>query len=398
MTRASLMILALLILHVLLGALCLVVARHGERSRALHLWGVGLLCYAVGLLTTLLTAIPVDVAKVVGNALIAIAPIFTVAGLLEHTEVRLHRGWVGTLAIVTVAIILANHLRTPYSVAVDMLTPAPLANILFLYAAFALLRRPPADATGPARFLAGILLFCIVLWTVRIGMIWMSLGGTNDRDRTDLTVASFVIGQLLIVVASTLGLFWVEVRRMQAALLRIANTDGLTGIANRRATVARFDAEAQDAALHGRSFSIAVFDVDHFKKVNDTYGHGTGDATLRYVAQRLGTGLRGIDAVGRIGGEEFVVLFSGHDHRAALDAANRLRGIVAAEPLVAGGGVLSITLSAGVATFPDDGTDWDRLFNIADKRLYAAKRDGRNRVVGKFGALPEGMSAAAPST
>jgi diguanylate cyclase (GGDEF)-like protein len=382
---------------VLLGGLCLVVARHGERSRALRLWGLGLLCYAAGLLTTLLTVMPVDIAKVVGNTLIAVAPIFTVAGLLAHTQVRLSRAWIGALTFVTLAILLANHLRTPYSVAVDMLTPAPLANILFLYGAIVLLRRPPADAAGPARFLAGILFFCIALWTVRIGMIWMSLGGTNDRERTDLTVAAFVIGQLLIVVASTLGLFWVEVRRSQAALLRVANTDGLTGIANRRATMARFDEEAARAARSGRPFSIAIFDVDHFKRVNDTYGHGTGDATLRYVAQRLGTGLRAIDAVGRIGGEEFVVLLAGEGPVPAFETADRLREIVAAEPLVAGGGVLSITLSGGVATFPEDGSDWDRLFNVADRRLYAAKRDGRNRVVGAFGTLSGEMTAGTPS-
>lgn len=384
MTRASLMILALLALNILLGALCLVVARRGERSRALRLWGTGLLCYAIGLLTTLLTVIPVDIAKVVGNTLIAISPVFTVAGLLEHTEVRLHRGWVGAACAATVAIILANHLRTPYSVAVDMLTPAPLANALFLYSAIVLLRRPPRDASGPARFLAGILLFCVLLWTVRIGMIWLSLGGTNDRDRADLTIASFVIGQLLITVASTLGLFWVEVRRMEATLLRIANTDGLTGLANRRATIAQFELRAARAERQGRPLSIVVFDVDHFKKINDTYGHGTGDIALRFVAQRLGIGMRELDTVGRVGGEEFVVLLEGEGHATALDAANRLREIVAADPLVAGGGVLSITLSGGVATYPDDGNDWDRLFNIADRRLYAAKGRGRNRVVGSI--------------
>ena len=169
---------------------------------------------------------------------------------------------------------------------------------------------------------------------------------------------------------------------MEASLLRIANTDGLTGLANRRATIAEFDARAARAARQGRPLSIVVFDVDHFKKINDTYGHGTGDIALRFVAQRLGIGMREFDTVGRVGGEEFVVLLEGEGQATALDAANRLREIVAADPLVAGGGVLSINLSGGVATYPDEGDDWDRLFNIADRRLYAAKGRGRNRVVG----------------
>lgn len=389
MTRASTMILALIVLHVLLGVLCLVVARGEKRSQALRLWGLGLLVYAAGLLVTLLTVIPVDVAKVVGNALIAFTPVLTVGGLLQHSGVRLDRKWVAAGYGLTVLALALNHLGDSYAVLVDMLAPAPLANVLFLVAAVALLRTPPPEARTAARFLAGILFFCVAVWTVRLWVIWLSLGGTNDRERTDLTVALFVIAQLVIAVAATMGLFWVEVRKMEAALKWLAHTDVLTGLPNRRATLQRFEQEAARAARHRRSFSIVVFDVDHFKRVNDSYGHGVGDETLKHVAHVLAASARDFDVIGRVGGEEFVVLLTEEESEGAVAAANRLRESVAARPVAAGGHALPITLSGGVATYPDDGLDWDVLFQAADRRLYEAKSGGRNRVVG---AAPEGAA------
>ncbi|HEY2941872.1 MAG TPA: GGDEF domain-containing protein [Vicinamibacteria bacterium] len=381
------MLLALLVLNTLLGVLCLVVARGERRSGALRLWGWGLLSYAIGLLITIPTVIPVDLRKVVGNALIAYAPVLTVAGLLCHTTVRLDRRWVGLGFALTVLLLIANHSLARYSVIVDMVAPAPIANVLYIFAATALLRHPPDDAKAAARFLAGILVFCVVVWTLRLIVIWLSMGATNDRDRADLTIALFAIAQMVIAVAATLGLLWVEVRNMQAALQRLANNDPLTGLANRRATVARFEQEAARAARHRRPFSLVVFDVDHFKKVNDTHGHGVGDRTLKYVADVLNTHKREIDSVGRIGGEEFVVILTEEAAGGALAAADRLRETVAAGRVQSEHHSIQVTVSGGVATYPDDGENWDQLFAAADRRLYESKREGRNRVT--CGAAPE---------
>src|SRR5439155_15967315 len=139
------------------------------------------------------------------------------------------------------------------------------------------------------------------VWTVRLLLIWISMGGTNDRDRADLTVALFAIAQMVIGVAATLGLLWVEVRNMAAALQRLANDDVLTGLPNRRATMARFEEEAARAARHQRSFSLVLFDVDHFKQVTDTYGQGFGHQTLKHVVEALHTNERPVAAGGRCG-------------------------------------------------------------------------------------------------
>lgn len=383
MTRANTLVLALLILNTLLGLLCLVVARGERRSVALRLWGWGLLAYSIGLLITIPAFLPFALRKVVGNGLIAFAPILTVAGALSHTHWRLRRSWILPGFIASVIPIVINHLVAHPNVLVDILAPAPIANVLFIIAALAFLRDAPPAARNAARFVSGVFLFSVVVWTLRMITILTTIGATNDRDRADLTIALFAIAQLVIAVGSTLGMLWIEVREMQTELQRLADTDPLTGLPNRRAAMDRVGEELERAVRHGREFSMAIFDIDFFKRINDTHGHLAGDAALKHVSRLLDGAKRSVDVVGRIGGEEFLVLFSEHDAARAISAANRLRELVAAMPLpYAGDTLLAPTLSGGIATYPEDGRDWDALFAAADSRLYAAKTAGRNRIEG----------------
>jgi diguanylate cyclase (GGDEF)-like protein len=381
MSRASTLLLALLILNALLGTLCLVVGRGERKSAALRLWGWGILLYSAGLLITIPPVIPLALRKIVGNAMIAYAPILTTGGVLSNTRFRLSRRWTTIAFLASVIPIVINHLGAHPLVLVDFLAPAPIANVLFLIAAVVLVRDPIAEAKSASRFLAALMLFTVVVWTLRMISILTSVGATNDRDRADLVVALFAIAQIVAAVATTLGLLWIEVRKMEAALRHLADTDALTGLPNRRATVARFGEEAARAARHDLSLAMVVFDVDHFKRVNDTYGHLAGDAALRHVAAVLANEKRTNDVVGRIGGEEFVVILPEEDATGAAIAANRLREAVATAPLAAGGAVFSVTISGGIGVIPQDGRDWDAVFAAADHRLYAAKEGGRNRVV-----------------
>ena len=390
MSRASTMILALLLLNVLLGVLCLVVSRSERKSNALRLWGWRLLTYSVGLFITIPPLIPLALRKIAGNALIAYAPILCTEGLVEHTTFRLNRRWTTLAFFASVLPIVINHivLGAKYSVLVDFLSPAPIANVLYIIGAIALIQRPPRAAKNAARFLGGMLIFCVLVWTARMAGILFSVGTTNDRDRADLTIALFAIAQLIISVATTLGLLWVEVRRMEAALRQLADTDTLTGIANRRATLARFEEEVARASAGKRPIGLAVFDIDFFKRVNDSHGHLAGDAALRHVAALLESSRRETDFVGRVGGEEFVILFPDQNAEEATAAADRVRETIASSGVVELAGKLTVTVSGGVAAWPADGADWDQLFAVADQRLYAAKRHGRNRVEGPESEMP----------
>jgi len=382
MSRAYTMVLALLALNVLLGSLCVLVSRSQRPSRPLALWGWGALIYAAGLALTLMNFLPPLVVKVGGNALIAFAPIPMIDGLLHHTRYRIRWEWAWPAFIAVVLLLLVNSLTASPMVLINFIAPSVISNIVFLIGGIALLIDSPRDAKTAARFLAAACLAAVALWTARVVMLVFKIGATNDRDRADLVIALFAIAQMIIGVGSTLALLWIEVRQMEAELERIAYSDALTGLPNRRSTLARFHEELTRADRRNEKFALMVIDIDRFKNFNDTYGHQWGDTVLKHVARTLAAAKRNEDVMGRIGGEEFLIVLTGLDEHVAEDAANRLREKLASLPIVAAGTGVTVTISAGLSIFPIDGRDWESLFSVADARLYAAKREGRNRVVG----------------
>lgn len=154
--------------------------------------------------------------------------------------------------------------------------------------------------------------------------------------------------------------------------------DPLTGMLNRKALAVRVHELSQQSAITGEPVGVIVADLDHFKHVNDTHGHSTGDAVLRDVAYLLRKQLRAFDLAYRLGGEEFLILVPGSDIERTAELAERLREGVGAEPV--GGGV-QVTLSLGVAASGrEERFDYAMVFAEADVALYSAKRSGRNLV------------------
>ena len=160
-----------------------------------------------------------------------------------------------------------------------------------------------------------------------------------------------------------------------ARLEALLREDALTGLSNRRAILTQLAGMVSGARRHGHPLSIAVCDIDHFKRVNDSYGHKAGDEVLVASAHAMGTHLRQEDQLGRLGGEEFLVLLPDTDGDAAMHAAERMREEVAAAP-----SPVSVTVSIGIATWEDEETP-EALLARADEALYAAKDAGRDRVL-----------------
>ena len=161
----------------------------------------------------------------------------------------------------------------------------------------------------------------------------------------------------------------------------MATTDGLTGLTNHRSFQERFEDLLMRAQRHGHKVALLLCDIDHFKNVNDNYGHPVGDEVLRRVAKVLQEVPRKIDIPARYGGEEFAVLLDNVDVAQAKAVAERLRIEIAKTVVETDKGPLSVTESIGIAAFPDDGRDRATLIERADLALYHAKHTGRNRVV-----------------
>jgi two-component system, cell cycle response regulator len=232
----------------------------------------------------------------------------------------------------------------------------------------------------------------IPVWTKRI-----KLRGAESLLVLPLTAGDEVIGTLALA-SRTRNRFRKDIREMLGVIANqvatslqnammyrkmetMATTDGLTGLTNHRTFKERFAQLLERSARHGHKAAVLLCDVDHFKKVNDNYGHPVGDEVLRQVARVLKGAVRVIDIPARYGGEEFAVVLEATDLEGALRLAERIREDVGRLEIPTDKGPLSVTMSIGVAAFPDDSREQAQLIERADLALYHAKESGRNRVV-----------------
>jgi len=161
---------------------------------------------------------------------------------------------------------------------------------------------------------------------------------------------------------------------------RLSITDGLTGLWNRRLFDLRMNEELQRAIRFQEPFGLMLVDLDHFKNVNDRYGHQAGDAVLVELARRLTDATREVDVVTRFGGEEFALILPKTPVPGTMRLSEKVRAVVANEPFVAGNASIPVTVSVGAAGYPDHGLSTGDLLAAADAALYRAKEHGRNRV------------------
>lgn len=171
-----------------------------------------------------------------------------------------------------------------------------------------------------------------------------------------------------------------ERKRYEKELLRMATTDVLTGVANRRYFQNMLSEEFARFQRTGEKTSVLMLDIDHFKQVNDSYGHAMGDEVIRRVAHTCMNMVRKVDKVGRLGGEEFAIILPGCDLPGAVGLAERLRMTMLSLDFIATTHVFHISISVGVAMFEPGQQDGGMALNKADKALYVAKQSGRNRV------------------
>jgi diguanylate cyclase (GGDEF)-like protein len=218
--------------------------------------------------------------------------------------------------------------------------------------------------------LAGIAL--VYAWTLTA----IGLDAETATPRYIITMTS------LTGAAVTMQLIRRRVDLLVGRLSELARTDGLTGLLNRRAFDEALQTELERAARQGTRFVLLVGDVDHFKEINDRYGHAAGDRALQSIGAVLRDASRSVDTVARVGGEEFALLLPGTDRRGGVEAAHRLRHRLRAT----GCDDRPLTMSFGVAEGLTDGHDADGLLRAADDALYAAKAAGRDRIVTPDGA------------
>jgi diguanylate cyclase (GGDEF)-like protein len=195
------------------------------------------------------------------------------------------------------------------------------------------------------------------------------------------TQTAYFLAILMLITAGTFGMFWMEIQYRNLELVRQAARDSLTGMLNRRSLLSEFERELARVRRGATMLSVAMFDLDHFKRLNDAHGHQAGDEVLRSVAASMQASIRQPDILGRYGGEEFALVMPDTDAEMAMRVAERIRIAVQMSVVEWQNERLSITISGGVAAFAANGVTAEALIAASDAALYEAKRAGRNRVV-----------------
>ncbi|MEM9492507.1 MAG: GGDEF domain-containing protein [Myxococcota bacterium] len=165
-------------------------------------------------------------------------------------------------------------------------------------------------------------------------------------------------------------------------IYRMTIIDGLTGAHNKRYFLEFLEREIARCSRYGRPLSLLMFDIDHFKNINDSHGHLTGDYVLKEMARRLLGRIRKEELLARYGGEEFAAVLPETNHEGAMHFGEEVRRIVEGQPFYYENDVLSVTVSVGVSTLNGENLETNAFIKLADQNLYRAKREGRNRVIG----------------
>ncbi|EHR70278.1 diguanylate cyclase (GGDEF) domain-containing protein [Burkholderiales bacterium JOSHI_001] len=369
------------------------------RRPALH-WAAASALGAAGMALTLLRGtLPLWFAIPLGNVFTLASALAFARGLRVFLGLPLNdRENLALLAGVSVTAVAAGF--TLQGPGVVLLAMATSAGVLWAFTQAAwqsarALRLEFNNRVALALMLPMALMSCMVL----VRLAGALSGGVKVLHVDTLLNVAVALLYLLFTALLHLSMASMVVLRLMASMRRLSTRDALTGLLNRGEWLRQLQAQHRWLGRFGEPFSVLLLDIDHFKRINDTWGHPAGDAVLVSTAQLLLSTVRGMDVVGRLGGEEFVVLLPRADAAEALAAAERLRSALAATALAWKQQAIELTVSVGVATATDADETPERLIERADAAMYVAKRSGRNRSVVAPGlavvAPPQAVSAAA---
>lgn len=369
----------LLILYACLGFVCLLLPYRMPGSRAVTNWGYGMLALAAGVGgIALRDMVPDFISIVLANALICVAFLFVSGSLRQRQEPESNTFAWSVIGVSVLLIAYFTYVRpdTGTRVVVNSIAVA----ILVLRPALAVIALARGTGRRARVFTASCLVGVGLVMLARAAITLMLDSNVDLLAPDSVQFASNLLFGVFAVLA-TLGVVWIEIEQLQSDLARLAMIDPLTATLNRRAFMLEYERELSRCTRAKSALALAIFDLDHFKDVNDTHGHLAGDQVLRRVADTLRASLRGHDVLGRYGGEEFALLMPDADAAAAMAAAERARLAVGERPIEVGSILVPMTVSAGVASYGVNGSDWESLLRSADAALYEAKQAGRNKVV-----------------
>ncbi len=373
----------LVVFSIVFGIGMLIYARKHKSFAGINLIGYGHLCLGCGYVLLGLRHLINDFTSIViANTVAYIGLILLYRGLFRFLALKLRfERYLSPALAALLAWLLYYH---------GFITPNLNLRIVYVSLLFATLcyiavlgLRKYAEEHGRTAIRLLTLMFFVVGSFHVFRVIWTCYQEQLlDFMKADIISSLSVIGTEALVVLTSFATIWLATDRLQNSLEKIAQTDPLTQLYNRRTFEQYCDVEFSRTSRSGSTFSIIICDLDYFKRINDQYGHQTGDKVLKIFAKTLKMNLRKQDIVARYGGEEFIILLPDTNLRNGTIVAEHLRQTTEETDLLAAiNSSLTFTASFGVSNYLPEDDQWAAVLSRADKALYTAKDQGRNRVI-----------------
>ena len=374
-------LLLMIIVSSLVASGALLVLNGNQRNDGLQYWAGGLLLSALAhALLLLYGRIPYLLSIVLGNVLLSSALTGFWLAVRRFHGLALH--WGRTLALIAAIALLMwlfQHQFANRVVASGLTLGLQAALVLSV-----LLRHHPFGADQHSRgallLVGGLGLIVLTMLLRASAALFFSLDIASILQGNLVQTLTFMVSFMATLVSS-FGFVFMAKERADFANVRLANQDALTGAANRRAVLEALESQLSKAQRQRTPLALLMLDIDHFKRVNDQYGHLAGDQVLRHFVHVVRQRLRAQDFLGRYGGEEFLLLLPDTDLAGAQQLAQQLCQAVQAAPCDWQGQTIAVTVSVGIAgAGTSQQADGETLLQAADQALYRAKDKGRNRV------------------
>jgi diguanylate cyclase (GGDEF)-like protein len=365
-------------------------------QHAIRQWVRGLLLQPISfILFSLRGSVPDWLSVVVGNAVLLVSFAHFVLALRTYRGRNDGQRALIVLVVITLAgQILLTHVWPDLHGRILL-----ISLVLSLMAAMGVIAlfRHQGATTRPEQLVAVMLLGGIVVLMARA----LNVQHSNLAELTSsspLQGIVFTYASLLPVIATS-GFLLMCGERLNKDLARLAMFDPLTGVHNRRTMSELANRAIAASRRHGRPLSLLIIDIDHFKHINDQFGHEAGDLALCRVVELIGAELRASDILARLGGEEFVVILADADEKSALVLAERIRERLCQAEFSISGWPVALQASIGVGALGPEISDLESLLRHTDRAMYAAKRAGRNRVVAvsRLAQLASGVGPDTPA-
>ena len=355
-------------------ALLVVAAMYVECPPEQRWWASGNVLVSLGLAMTLIDSVPL-LYSVAGYGVMALGLGLVLRGLRVHVNATLHWRWIALMVALPL-------LFSTYFTFIDPSLRARLCISGFYFGGVNGLCAVVLARSGKWRGVAvGVSGFSLLGLALFMRGSYLLFHADPNDHRSSIVLGLCLLAIPLAQVCISFGLILMVMWRYAERLRHLSTLDPLTGALNRAGLEIQGRRVAQRTLRGGRSLAVMMIDADHFKQINDTYGHPVGDEVLRHLAQLLKTELRPHDLLARYGGEEFVLVLDGLNLHDALKVADRVRRRIEEELVGIEQISVRYTASVGVASSEQHGHDLLRLISAGDAAMYSAKRAGRNRVV-----------------